>query len=256
MALKKVKKPKKLFGPSSQKQRLLLTAQEDIILTGGGAGGSKSYSCLLKNLDAVDDEHLKCVIARKSRPELTRPGGLVSESKGIYEHFGGIFNKQDLRWNFPAGGDITFLGIPDASMLGSLQGMCASRIIVDEVADGWSLDVVLFLLSRLRSAGAKHNAQLFLTCNPDHTSFLVDWLEYCLDPETGVPVDGTENRVRWMIVLDGKVLWADSPEESFELYGRKKGMVYGRGLSDEEMLKIPPDKIFLPKSFRFIPMTV
>lgn len=221
-----------------------------------GAGGSKSFSCLLKNLDAIHEEALRCVVARKSRPEITRPGGLASESNNIYPHFGGVFNKTNLVWGFPSGAEVAFLGIPDASVLGSLQGMCASRIIIDEVADGWSLDVVLFLLSRLRSAGAKHKAQMFMTCNPDHTSFLKDWLDYCLDPETGVPRPGTENIVRWFVVLDGKVLWADSAEECFEKYGKKRGMVLGVGMSDEDMLKVPPDRLFLPKSFRFIPMTV
>lgn len=32
---KKVKTEKKIFGPASEKQRLVLTAQEDVILTGG-----------------------------------------------------------------------------------------------------------------------------------------------------------------------------------------------------------------------------
>ena len=254
--MKNTKQEKKIFGPASEKQRLLLMAQEDVILTGGGAGGSKSYSCLLKNLDAINDPHMHCVIARKSRPELTRPGGLVSESKPIYSQFKGSFNKQELRWTFPAGGDITFLGIPDSSVLGSLQGMQASRIIIDEVCDGWEMDVVLFLASRLRSAGAKHKAQMIMTCNPDSTHWMKDWLDYCLDPESGVPVEGTENMVRWFIVLDGKVHWADSAEECFEKYGKKRGMIFGLNLTEEEMLKVPVDRLFLPKSFRFIPMTV
>lgn len=32
-------RPKVVYGPASEAQRLILTAQEDLILVGGGAGG-------------------------------------------------------------------------------------------------------------------------------------------------------------------------------------------------------------------------
>jgi hypothetical protein len=212
-------------------------------------------SCLMKNLDAIDDPHSRIVICRKSRPELTRPGGLVSESQNIYKDFQGVFNKTDLAWTFKSSAEIRFLGV-DKESLGSLQGMAASRLFIDEVGDDWDEETVLFLLSRTRSAHAKHKAQLFMTANPNPQSFLVDWLQYCLDKDTGVPVEGTRDMVRWLIVLDGKVLWADSAEECYEKYGRKRGMIMGLGLKDEDMLRIPADKVFIPKSFRFIPCGV
>ena len=208
-------------------------------------------SCLMKNLDCVDDPYARVVIARKSRPELTRPGGLVSESQNIYRQFGGDFNKTDLKWTFKSGGEVQFLGV-DKDSLGSLQGMAASRCIIDEVGDDWDEETVLFLLSRTRSANAKHKAQMIMTCNPNPNSFLVKWIEYCLDKKTGVPIEGTRDIVKWFVVLSGKVLWADTAEECFEKHGKKNGMVMGFGLSDEDMLKIPADKLFLPKSFRFV----
>jgi len=212
-------------------------------------------SCLMKNLDVVDDPYARVVICRKSRPEITRPGGLASESQNIYRDFGAEYNRTDLKWTFPAGGEIQFLGV-NKDNLGSLQGMAASRLIIDEVGDDWDEETVLFLLSRTRSANAKHKAQCLLSCNPNASSFLASWLEYCLDKDTGVPVPGTKDRVRWFIVLDGKVLWADSAEECYALHGKKRGMVFAVGLPSEEVLKIASDKVFLPKSFRFIPCGV
>lgn len=180
----------------------------------------------------------------------------MSESKRFYEPMGGHLNKTDLRWEFKSGSEISFLGIPDESVLGGLQGLQASRICIDEVGDDWSLDTVLFLLSRLRSPDPSLKAQCIMTCNPNHRSFLVSWLEYCLDPETGVPKEGTENIVRWMIVLDGNVYWADSPEECYDKYGAPRRMIYGLDKTPEEIMKIPPNLLFLPKSFRFIPCGV
>jgi hypothetical protein len=59
-----------------------------------------------------------------------------------------------------------------------------------------------------------------------------------------------------MVTLDSRVFWADSPEECFELYGKPIGMVYARGMSTEEIKKHHPSKLFMPKSFRFIPTGV
>ena len=256
MAIKKSKHPKTIIGPASERQRMILTATEDVLLTGGGSGGGKTSAILMKNLDGVNDGTVNCTVFRKTQPELKRQGGIVSESKKMYEQFGATYNITQMKWTFPSGAEVQFGAIPDSSVLGSYQGLQASRLVIDEVGDDWELDTVLFLLTRLRSAGAKHKAQLLMTCNPNPQSFLVDWLQYCLDPKTGVPKPGTENIVRWFIVLDGKVLWANSPEECFELHGKKRGMILGFGMSDEEVLKIPADKLFLPKSFRFIPIGI
>ena len=127
---------------------------------------------------------------------------------------------------------------------------------MDEAADKWTEKQILFLLSRLRSAHSKVHPQLIMTCNPDINSFLKGWVDFCLDPETGVPVEGTENRVRWMITLDSKVYWADSPEESFELYGKPRNMVYAKGMTEVQIKKHRPEQLFIPKSFRFIPTGV
>jgi len=219
------------------------------------AGSGKSSVSLMKLLSYIDDPNERMVICRKSRPELTRPGGLCSESKLFYEPFGGHFNKTNLTWSFPSGAEIQFMGIPDEGAIGGLQGMMMSRCVVDEAGDDWSLDMVLFLLSRLRSARSAHKEQLVMTCNPNHNSFLRDWVDYCLDAD-GVPKPGTENIVRWMVVLDGKVLWADSAEESFELHGKPRGMVWGVGMDMKQIKEVPRGKLFIPKSFRFIPANV
>jgi predicted phage terminase large subunit-like protein len=211
----------------------------------------------MKNLDVPFDKGAIVTVCRKSRPELTRPGGLVRESQEMYKAFSGDFNKTELKWTFDktGGGEIQFLGV-DKDSLGSLQGMASSRTIIDEVGDGWDEETVLFLLSRTRSAKAKHKAQLIMTCNPDPNSFLVNWLDYCLDKETGVPIEGTKDIVRWFCVLDGKTLWADSAEECYEKHGRKRGMIFGLGMEEQEMLRVPANLLFLPKSFRFIPCGV
>lgn len=219
------------------------------------AGGGKSATCLIKNLDGVNDPHFRCTIFRRSYPELKRQGGLIDDSKNIYPSFGGVYKSQAMLWTFPSGATIAFSAIASDEDLGSWQGSQLVRALVDEAADKWTEKQILFLLSRLRSAHSKIYPQLILSCNPDINSFLKKWVDYSLG-EDGVPLPGTEKKVRWFVTLENQVYWADTPEECFTLYGEPRNMVYARGMSEEDIKKHSPDKLFMPKSFRFIPTGV
>lgn len=255
------KKPKKIYGPVSEKQRIILAdTTTDVILLGGGAGGGKSAVCLLKNLDGIKDRSFRCVILRRYEPELKKQGGLIDTSKEIYSDFTKIpYKTQAKLWEFPSGATIGFSAISCDDDLGSWQGSQLTRIMVDEAADKWTEKQVLFLQSRLRTVGSKIHPQLILTCNPDINSFLKNWVDYSLDPDTGVPVEGTEHRIRWFCVEDNVAKWADSPEECYELYGKEKGLIYAHGMTEAQMNALSKEdrlRLFMPKSFRFIPTNV
>jgi predicted phage terminase large subunit-like protein len=255
------KSPKKTYGPCSEKQRLILQDNTtDVILMGGGAGGGKSRICLTKNLDGIKDKEFRCVILRRYEPELKKGGALIDESKNIYNDFTKIpYKTQAKVWQFPSGAEISFGAISCDEDLGSWQGSQFTRVMVDEAADKWSEKQVLFLQSRMRTAGSKIHPQLILTCNPDINSFLKEWVDFCLDPDTGVPVEGTEHRIRWFCVEDNKARWADSPEECYELYGREKGLIYAHKMTEAQMNAFTNEerlRLFMPKSFRFVPTNV
>jgi predicted phage terminase large subunit-like protein len=221
--------------------------------------GGKSRICITKNLDGINDPNFRCTIFRRTYPELARQGGLIDESKEVYSHFKGEYGSQAKLWKFPSGASIAFSAIGCDDDLGSWQGSQLVRACVDEAADKWTEKQVLFLLSRLRSGSCKIHPQLIMSCNPDIGSFLKKWCDFCLDPDTGVPVEGTENRIRWFVTLDNKVLWADSPEECFELHGKPRGMIYAMGMSEKELSAFPKEQLsllFMCKSFRFIPTGV
>lgn len=184
----------------------------------------------------------------------------MDESKQVYSHFTKVpYKTQAKVWQFPSGAEISFSAISCDDDLGSWQGSQLTRIMVDEAGDKWTEKQVLFLQSRMRTAGSKIHPQLILTCNPDINSFLKGWVDFCLDPDTGVPVDGTENRIRWFCVEDNKAKWADSPEECYELYGKPKDLIYAHRMSEAQMNALTKDeqkRLFMPKSFRFVPTNV
>ena len=234
-----------VFGPCSEKQRLILLDDEtDILLCGGGAGGGKSRTCLTKALKYINDPEARVLIVRRSYPMLKLSGGLIDESKAIYKYFGGVFKVQPSTWVFPNGATIQFAPIPDDVQ--DWQGLQVSHVLVDEAAE-FTENEILFLLSRLRRVEYVGHKSIILTCNPSRDSYLYDWVKFSLDEGTGIPLPGTEHRVRYWININGKILWADSAEDLWKTHGESKG------------LNRDPDKgtvTFLPKTFKFIPLTV
>lgn len=215
----------------------------------------KSHICLTKNLDGIFDPNFNCTIFRRTAPELQRQGGLIDESRHIYNDWHGEYKSQQKKWVFPSGAQISFAAISSDADLGGWQGSQLTRVLIDEAGTEWQENQVLFLMSRMRSK-SKIKPQMILTANPRHDSFLAEWTKYCQDPDTGVPVEGTENIIRWFVVIDSKVKWADSREECYELYGKPDNMIDITGMTEEEIKKVPADKMFMPKTFRFIPTGV
>lgn len=197
---------------------------------------------------------------RRTEPELKKGGALIDESKQIYTDFTKIpYKTQAKKWEFPSGAEISFGAIASDEDLGSWQGSQFTRVMIDEAADRWTEKQVLFMQSRMRTAGSKIHPQLILTCNPDINSFLKAWVDFSLDPDTGVPMEGTENRIRWFCVEDNKAKWADSPEECYELYGRPKDLIYAHRMDEAQLNSLSTEekkRLFMPKSFRFVPTNV
>ena len=239
---------------------IAITGEEKLFITTNYIVTHNSANLLMKNLDACQYPGHRIVICRNSRPDLTQAGGLVSESESMYYDFKANFNKTNLTWTFPTGSTIQFLAVPDEITLKKRQGLQASRVCIDEVCETWTQEMVLFLLTRMRKReDCPVREQLIMTGNPNPDSFLKEWVKYSLDPLTEIPKPGTENIVRWLVIIDGNIHWGGDPRELFKREGKKRGKVYAPDLSPEEIEDIcraDPTRLFEPKSFRFIPATV
>ncbi len=180
----------------------------------------------------VEDPAAKVMILRLSYPDLK---DLISASKDIYPHFGGVYKTQARTWVFENGAEIDFKAMPKELL--RVQGWERTTYFIDEAAE-FQLEDILAVFSRLRSTKYKGKKSLILTCNPNKNSYLLDFVQFSLDAE-GIPLAGTEHKIRYFCVQNSHVLWADSAEELYEKYG--KGLELGVE--------------FLPMKFKFTPMT-
>lgn len=195
------------------------------------AGSGKSFLSLLKAVKLVEDPAAKVMVLRLSYPMLK---DLISASKQIYPHFGGVFKAQARTWVFPNGAEIDFKAMPKDLL--EVQGWERTTYIVDEAAE-FKLEDILAIFSRLRSATYKGKMSMLLTCNPNKGSYLLDFVQFSLNAE-GIPMEGTENKIRYFCVQNSHVRWADTEEELYEKYGN------GLELGVE----------FVPMKFKFTPM--
>lgn len=206
-------KPKQApkYGPCSEKQKIYLQEEGvDLLLGGGSAGSGKSFLTLLKILKYVSDPAARVVVVRDTIPLLKVSGGLLDEASRIFPDFGGRLNRQDMKYTFPSGATVKFAPMPvDVE---EWKGLQATHIFIDE-ADSNPLEKIVFLFSRLRSASFKGKRYINLTFNPNPDSFLMQFVEFCLEGDLGIPRQGTENIVRYWAMGGTKLYLADTEEE-------------------------------------------
>lgn len=66
----------KIYGPCSEKQKMILENDADILVIGGAAGSGKSFLLQLMPLKIIDDPHSSVVMFRRTTPQLEGEGGL------------------------------------------------------------------------------------------------------------------------------------------------------------------------------------
>jgi len=99
-----------------------------------------------------------------------------------------------------------------------------SLVVFDE-AQWHTQEQVMYLLSRIRSK-AKGPHKEILTCNPHPDSFMLNFVRWYLDEETGIPIDSKSGVTRYFAQYRGNIVFSDTKEEMEEKYKGTTPMSY------------------------------
>lgn len=208
---------KEVFGPSSETHKKFLNCKSDYIIFGGGAGCGKSHQALLLVLKYKNDPNFRAVFIRENSTQLSQAGGLYQEACAMWRTFGATFKTHpQMTATFPSGAQVQFKVCGHDRDITNYDGGQYSLVVFDEAQNHTQVQV-RYLESRIRSK-AKGPHQLIATCNPRYDSHLLPFVEWYLDPVTGIPEQEKSGVERYYGSYNGALVFGSTKEEIVALY--------------------------------------
>lgn len=207
-----MKKPKEIYGPSSETHKKFLNCTSDYIIFGGGAGCGKSHQALLLVLKYHKDPNFRAVFIRETSTQLSQAGGLYQEACQMWRTFGATFKTHpQMTATFPSGAQVQFKVCGADRDITNYDGGQYSLVVFDEAQNHTQVQV-RYLESRIRSK-AKGPHQLIATCNPRYESHLLPFVNWYLDQETGIPIPERSGVERYYASYNGQLVFGATKEE-------------------------------------------
>lgn len=197
-------------GPQEQ----FLSSSADVVFYGGAAGGGKSYSLLLEPLRHIHNKEFGGVIFRRTYPQITNPEGLWDTAGKLYPLLGAAPNQTDLSWKFPTGAMVRFAHMQHAKNRFDWQGSGIPFIGWDELPH-FERAQFFYMFSRNRSMSGVR-PYIRATMNPvppddEIGGWIHEFMSWYIDKE-GWAIPERSGVVRWFVVVDDSLRWADSQE--------------------------------------------
>lgn len=184
-----------------------------------------SFGLLMTALRYKNVPGFGCTIFRKNFNQIFSQGGLWDESLEIYGKIKGAVPKPNKgEWQFlDKDGNlvskVNFAHIERDVEVLNWQGTQIAELCFDELTH-FSKKIFFYMLSRNRSScGVKPFVRA--TCNPDSDSWVAEFIDWWIDPETGYPIKERSGKIRWFIQRDETLYWADTKEELWERFDLK-----------------------------------
>lgn len=243
-----------MFAPASKKQEMFITSQCFRTIYGGSMGGGKTFMGLMRFLLYIDDPHFIGFVIRKNATDLRGAGGAFDEAVDMFTKYDPKvrITKQPMQMTFSTGAKIYFTGLDGESGMNALQGKQISAIMLDE-ATHFTEEEIVWAETRLRTK-ADMIPNIWLTCNPDMSSVIFQWIkDFYLYPtghmEDGELVEGRaiperDGVVRYYLKVGNTTEWGNTREELITRFGDRYPKNKETGESTAS-----------PKSFTFISAT-
>lgn len=227
-----------------------LSTSADIAFLGGAAGVGKTFTLLMESVRYVGVQNYGGVIFRRTSPQIKSEGGLLDTSKILYYHLGGNLREVTTEWNFPNQVKIKFNHLQYDSNVLDWQGSQIPFIGFDELTH-FSQYQFLYMLSRNRSTcGIRPYVRA--TMNPDPDSWVYQWVEWYIDPESGYPIPERSGVLRYFLRLSDNMIWGNSKQEVLDI--ATKDGAFQEVIKESQIAGISAED--LVKSFTFIPGSI
>lgn len=200
-------------GPQTE----FLTTLADIAIYGGSAGSGKSFALLLDPVRHQDNPKVNGVVFRRNGVQVRNPGGLWDESHSIYPLLGAHPKEMSMEWKFPKGMGIKFAHLEHETTVLDWQGSQITYIGFDELTH-FSQKQFFYLLSRNRGTSGVR-PYIRATTNPDADSWVRKFIDWWIDPKSGLPIKERSGKLRWFIRQGEDFIWSNSREELTAKYG-------------------------------------
>jgi predicted phage terminase large subunit-like protein len=200
-----------IVRPQPGPQERFLASSADIAVYGGAAGGGKTYAALIEPLRYCGNGEFGAVFFRRESTQITNEGGLWDTAASLYPLTGARPVKSPkLGFTWPSGARVTFGHLNRETNVYDWQGAQIPLIIFDELTH-FSRGQFLYMLSRNRSTCGVR-PYIRATTNPDADSWVAEFIAWWIDPDTGYPIPERAGVLRWFVVVDDRMVWADTPE--------------------------------------------
>lgn len=157
------------------------------------------------------------VIFRQTAVQVRNEGGLWDESELIYSKVQGHPREFSLEWVFPPGSTMKFAGLEFDSSVFNWQGAQIPYLGFDELTH-FSEKQFFYMLTRNRSASGIRG-YVRATCNPDPDSWVRRFIDWWIGQD-GFPIKERAGKLRWFIRINDTMIWANTKEEIYAVYGR------------------------------------
>lgn len=204
--------------PQKGPQEAFLASPADIVIYGGGAGGGKSWSLVFEPVRHLESHGVSAVCFRRELAQVKVPGGLWDEASSMYPPLGGYPRESILDWVFPDGLKVKFSGLEQERDVYKYQGSQIPILLFDELTH-FTVRQFFYMLSRNRSVTGIPG-YVRATCNPDPNSWVKPFIQWWIDPITGLAIPERSGVIRYFIREVDTIVWGDSAGELIEKYGK------------------------------------
>lgn len=233
------------IGPQPGPQTMLLASEADIVFYGGGAGGGKTYGMLMDFLHHYEMPDARALFFRRTTPEIKAVGGPWECAIDLYSHFGAKPKGSDNRIVFPTGSEFKFSHLENENDKYKHQGDQIPILYFDELSH-FTRTQFWYLASRNRSV-SKIIPYIRATTNPAPDTWIAEFIEWWLDPDTGFAIPERSGVLRYFYQYNDVFYWADTPEELEEKFpelakvGRPRSATFIVSLLDDNKILMEKD---------------